>query len=448
MPHDAMFHKLGRLENADVYLEKFSRTLICLEGEAAARLARDCDKKVSVSDGVREFLDRGRLPGATLPGACRPHSQLKPGIELTLITTDRCNFACTYCFAHELYPGTQILDAETLIHHVRHFLNLCQTRISSLILFGGEPLLAFAEIHKAWPSICRLLRAHQGDMPSLAIVTNGSLITPEVARFLADNEFFATVSLDGPPKVHNACRPLRNGKESYERVVRGIEQLVAAKVFCTIEATYTKQHLEMGTDVLDVVDHALELGAQEIHVMPAFPEQASGIPAHENAHVAELFKAAAARAARRNLANGTVELAYASRLCYAFAHDNRRRYLCTAGIDKFTIMANGDITPCYLVCDADNVMDSCGPAGKVCAPPRRFAELARPYRELTRDCFAGCAECWASDWCFACYGPGVSRTGRLEAPGGLECGIYQAMIEATLLECARFLGTRQARLTG
>jgi uncharacterized protein len=243
--------------------------------------------------------------------------------------------------------------------YLNNFLNQSCARVSSLILFGGEPLLAFNEIKQALKEVENQFSHHQGKMPSLAIVTNGSLITYDMAKFLAEHDFAVTVSLDGPKMVHDACRPFKMGRKSYESVVEGIHKLNRAGAFYAIEATYTSQHLELGIDVIEIVDHALGLGAKEVHVLPAFPESTSGIDKSDNTRVASLFKAAATRAAKRYLESGAVELAYASRLAYAFAHDRRRRYICTAGLDKFTIMSHGDVMPCYLVCDSAYKIASC-----------------------------------------------------------------------------------------
>jgi sulfatase maturation enzyme AslB (radical SAM superfamily) len=301
MPNTAMFHKLGELENCDVYLEKYSRSLVCVAGEALQQLSNDCDRDVTVSDKVFEVLRTSRLNQEQLHPSPVANSPRKSGVELTLITTDSCNFACRYCFASELYQGSNTLKPDDIVRYVENFLKVCQSPVSSLILFGGEPLLAFNSIRQAWPDVKGLFRSHQEEMPSFAIVTNGSLINHDIATFFAENDFAVTVSLDGPKKVHDMCRPTRKGGSSYELVVAGIKELSRAGVYYAIEATYTSQHLELGIDVVEIIDHALSLGAQEVHVMPAFPEQASGIKEIDNDHVTSFFRDAATRSAKSYL---------------------------------------------------------------------------------------------------------------------------------------------------
>lgn len=444
MSNMAFFHRLGSLGCADAYLEKYSRSLVCLGGQEAQCLVQDSDREVMVSDAVWSFLSRARAAQKILRPRCEPGFSKDFGVELTVLVTENCNFSCSYCFADKLYSGVKTLEAEDIIRHVKNFLMLSRSRVSSLIFFGGEPLLAFNEIRKSLKMMKALFDDHQENMPSLAIVTNGSLITREIAHFFVDEDIAVTVSLDGPKMIHDACRPLRRGEGSYGIVVEGINELFSVGAYYAIEATYTARHLDAGIDVIDVVDHALEFGAQEVHVMPAFPEQTSGIDTKDNAHVAQLFKMAAARATSRYLASGSGELAYASRLAYAFAHDRRRRYICTAGLDKFTIMANGDVVPCYLVCNSAYKIASCSESDQSDMSTLSFGRVASTYQGLAREHLPECSRCWASDWCFACYGPGYARQGSLGAPGGLECDIYRAMTEAALLECARFLADRRS----
>ena len=83
----------------------------------------------------------------------------------------------------------------------------------------------------------KLFELHQQGMPSLAMVTNGSLINDRVAAFLAEHAFAVTVSVDGPRDIHDICRPRRGGKPSYEAVVSGIEKLNLAGVYFAIEGT-------------------------------------------------------------------------------------------------------------------------------------------------------------------------------------------------------------------
>lgn len=442
----ALFHKLGTLtDGGDAYLEKYSRSLIWLARELSSRLAAQCDKDVEIAARTMDYLGACRRQETRpQPRSIRRHL-FTHGVELTLVTTTNCNLDCGYCFARELYQSAEGNSSAEIITAIERFLTQCSTPVSSLILFGGEPLLSFRQITKAWPEVIRLFRSHQQKTPSFALVTNGSLINANIAAFLAEHDFAVTVSLDGPKRIHDLCRPRRRGESSYDAVVAGINKLLQAGVYLGIEATYTHQHVAAQVRVTDVVDHALELGARETHVMPAFPARALGMSPEQYEYIATDFACAARRAAKRYLESEALELSYAVNVVYSFAHNKPRRYICTAGVNKFTVMTNGDIVPCYLMCDREYKIGSTRVSPTKDASTKEFDEAAKMYIELSRNHLPDCSICWAADWCFACYGPGFMERGELGAPRGLECKLYKAMIEAALLECAEFLSTHRKR---
>lgn len=55
--------------------------------------------------------------------------------------------------------------------------------------------------------------------------TNGTLMTPEWAKFLRDNHWLVGVSIDGPKEFHDEYRRARNGKPSWGKVMQAIRLL-------------------------------------------------------------------------------------------------------------------------------------------------------------------------------------------------------------------------------
>jgi uncharacterized protein len=58
---------------------------------------------------------------------------------------------------------------------------------------------------------------------SNSLQTNGILIDDEWAAFMAEHNFLAGISLDGPQKYHDVYRRDRAGKGTFDRVMSGIE---------------------------------------------------------------------------------------------------------------------------------------------------------------------------------------------------------------------------------
>ncbi len=122
--------------------------------------------------------------------------------------TGRCNLRCAHCYA----AGNRRwhLDGDTVLQIVRQLPPSVE-----IGLIGGEPLM-----HEDIVGIVSCC-AQEGHRTTL--VTNATLVTPHIARKLADAGISAVAcSLDGPTgSIHNALR----GPNSFERCVDGIRAL-------------------------------------------------------------------------------------------------------------------------------------------------------------------------------------------------------------------------------
>ena len=120
-----------------------------------------------------------------------------------------CNLRCTYCFYRGHPPGR--MDPKLLARLLESYEALPFVG-KSVILQGGEPLLA-------GPDILSVLNASKVEK---SLQTNATLMTDELAHFLAANGWLVGTSLDGPREM-NAYRG-----ESFGAAVRGIRRLEAA----------------------------------------------------------------------------------------------------------------------------------------------------------------------------------------------------------------------------
>jgi cyclic pyranopterin phosphate synthase len=119
----------------------------------------------------------------------------RPLRDLRISVTDRCNFRCTYCMPREVFgrdyaflPREEILSFEEITRLTRIFVAL---GVRKLRLTGGEPTL-----RRDFTHLVAMLAAIEG-LDDLAMTTNGSLLTPELAHSLkAAGLSRVTVSLD------------------------------------------------------------------------------------------------------------------------------------------------------------------------------------------------------------------------------------------------------------
>ena len=138
-----------------------------------------------------------------------------------------CNLACDYCFyldKSSLYPdGPAVMPQEVMERMVSSYLAMPFDSYS-ITFQGGEPLLAGIRFFR---SVAGAVRRHSkpGAKVHLSIQTNATLMTRDMARFLADEGWLTGVSIDGPAQLHDKHRRDASGNGSHSRVLRGVEIL-------------------------------------------------------------------------------------------------------------------------------------------------------------------------------------------------------------------------------
>jgi len=89
---------------------------------------------------------------------------------------------------------------------------------------GGEPTLCGMGFYKKLISLVEEYNTKK-IKTGYAIQTNGMLIDEEWARFLHDNGFLVGLSLDGPKDIHDANRINKNGKGTFNEVMKAAKML-------------------------------------------------------------------------------------------------------------------------------------------------------------------------------------------------------------------------------
>ena len=140
--------------------------------------------------------------------------------HLVLFPSDRCNLNCFFCYATELRQVGDELDWEVLKRTLEEGVRMGVKGIS--FGGGGEPL-----IYKHFKGILDFIEEHSLNMD--IVVTNGTAITPDVARrFIKYNLQTMVVSL-------NETTPERYAQMSqssvymYEKAMNGIRNIIRAK---------------------------------------------------------------------------------------------------------------------------------------------------------------------------------------------------------------------------
>lgn len=207
---------------------------------------------------------------------------ISPQIQVTL----NCNFRCSYCFQD--HRSDEIIDADTAAIILAKCADHNGSRVRGygrgtveVFWHGGEPLLAGIDFYR------EMLR-RQSKIPGISfenhLQTNGSLLTDEFARFLAENAFQIGFSLDGPKEINDLHRhPATSRKSAFDAAMRGIENYLRhAPKGCRVPviAVITRTSIERPADIYAFFK---ELGAEvqldiyDLRCSDLFPSNLEGL---------------------------------------------------------------------------------------------------------------------------------------------------------------------------
>ena len=132
-----------------------------------------------------------------------------------------CNLACKYCYIEQNPCKGNVcgnMTMETAKNAIDKFKKEIEKYTTEdnvrLILFGGEPLM---NINLVKPVVNYIRKV----MPKvlLGIVTNGTLLTEDIAKFLKKNKCKITISIDGPKCINDKNRIFANSSASVYDVI-------------------------------------------------------------------------------------------------------------------------------------------------------------------------------------------------------------------------------------
>jgi len=169
---------------------------------------------------------------------------MKTPRSVDLSITNRCNLRCTYCshFSGAGDVGEDLPEEEWL----QFFEELNGCAVMKVTLEGGEPFCR-RDLPKLIEGICE-------NRMRFSILSNGTLITDEMAAFLASTGRCdgVQVSIDGSiPMTHDACR----GEGNFIRAMQGIKSLQKHNVPVAVRVTIHRKNVN---DLHNIAELLLE----------------------------------------------------------------------------------------------------------------------------------------------------------------------------------------------
>lgn len=186
--------------------------------------------------------------------------------EMTISVTTACNLRCIYCYAR---GGTLFVNLpwEKIAVSIRQMYQYAIQRGDKgveLSFHGtGESTLKWEVMVRAVEYALELLP--NGWSIDFTLVTNGTLITDEKARFLAKHKFSVVLSMDGSEKVQNQLRPKADGSGSFDDALQGARNLVKHEVHFAMRSTITGYNQG---GMMEFLELCASIGCKTISVAP------------------------------------------------------------------------------------------------------------------------------------------------------------------------------------
>jgi radical SAM protein with 4Fe4S-binding SPASM domain len=314
--------------------------------------------------------------------------------------TTRCNLRCQHCHASAGKPLEGELTTAEGKALLRDLTSIGEFRL--LVLSGGEPLVR--------PDIWELIEYASSLGLEIAIATNATLITPEVARCLKKAGVCdLAIGLDGATaEVHDFIRGIPG---CFERTMRGIYATKEADIALQINITVMKHNYPEIPQLLDLAD---ELEAEIVllyQLVPAGRGERDGweLSPEEYAALLELVRQRQRRA--KPIIEPTCSPQYWAYLLQRKGKERWRKLAagffkgCVAGSGLCYIKPDGEVWACpFIPLSAGNVRHT--PLSRLWREASLFHTLR--HRENLR---GKCRTCLYRDLCGGCRGRAYAHYG-------------------------------------
>lgn len=343
-------------------------------------------------------------------------------MDLTLVLTHDCNLACSYCYAGA--KRRVAMDLATARRAIDWALPRCAGRLL-LGYFGGEPLLEWGLIQAIHPYAQAAARATGVELKG-TLTSNGSLLDGERMRWLHQQGVVVGISIDGPPAVHDAQRPLKGGGGSSARCLVGLQAALALQPLCQTISVINPRNVAA---MPETVDFLLGQGVRVLALSPDYGADwdLGDLEAHRQGleRIGERFLVE--YRAGRDCYIDPLDAKIISRIKGGLAACDR----CDAGGGELALAPSGTWYPCERLVGDDGPAESAWQLGNLHRSidggpdPDRVAALQARHARQTPECSA-CAH--RSRCMNQCACSNIWMSGDPAEPGGVLCALEQNAI--------------------
>jgi uncharacterized protein len=280
---------------------------------------------------------------------------------LSLAVAQKCNLGCTYCYAQQGTFGgaARNMSLETATQAVELLVEGAEPGAKlNLAFLGGEPMVN-RDVLQAATRHAVERAARRGIRITFSITTNGTLLTEADADFFEAHAFAVTISLDGPREVHDAQRPYKGGRGSFDAIMRNVRPLLDRQRRMQVSArvTVTPANLMLRR----TLDEFIGAGFHSVGFSPLL--RSPNGDGELNASDLELMLGemidCGREFERRTLAGERYPFANMLNALREIERGTHRPYPCGAGAGYLGVSADGELAACHrFVGDAEGAMGS------------------------------------------------------------------------------------------
>lgn len=338
-------------------------------------------------------------------------------LSLTLLLAQECNLRCTYCYAEDgEYYDKGIMSPETATKAIDFLIAQSGDYDKlSVVLFGGEPLMAMPTIKELVPYI-REYEKKTGKKININMTTNGTLITQEIEDYLIKNQIGVQISIDGDKETHDHNRFYANKNGSYDSVLSHTENMRRKKLL-SARATLTGKQLNLR----HTFEHLDQLNFRSIAIAPAsnllseedfenlIQEEIDFIHYFESLVKAKEYE----KASKMKMVVGNLRRIHTGGM---------RNLPCGVGRNMYAVDIHGDLYPCHRFVNSKEFV-----LGSVNNNANKRNEF---IDDIKLSNHSQCSSCWAQNLCLGhCPHENFTLTGSTTMPFEKVCSITRAKFD-------------------
>ena len=401
-------------------LQKLDKPYTLQEIAAILHTELSCDN----SDGIAHLLaEHGLLlQTQTTVNSTLQFDTLAAWIHLT----DRCNLRCAYCYLpHNSEDMTSEIGYKIInsIFDVAHKRSLNRVKLKYA---GGEPLLNFPLLENLHQYA--RVRAREANINLDGIVlSNGTLLTPQIVYNLRNLDLKLMISLDGLGNYHDVQRSYAGGHGSFADVARSVEMAIKHGLHPTISITVSNLS---ASGLADIVAWVLERQlpfSLNFYRENDFSKMPNELQFNDQQIISGMLSAF--QVIETNLPPQRVLGGITDRANLTSAHTHS----CGVGQNYLVFTPSGQLTQCH--------MSMHQPIGNIKIDPlTQIIHNKIGIQNLPASEKEGCQDCKWQHWCAGgCPVTTYRATGRYDVQSP-NCNIYKALFpEALRLEGLRLL---------